>query len=213
MSILDIFKVKDLGDDEFDDDLFDDEDEDDDEYDAKPVRRGAKNTKAASSRSTSYSDNPSGQSSYKTESTYGKGSYQSVRSGQSVSYKPNSQYSRGTQKQNNLVDFNRQASSNGAIDTSGVHVSRPQTINDAQNITTYLKNGLTIIINLEGVELSDAQRIIDFVGGACNALGGSISAITGNIFVAAPQETKVSGDLREEIRNAAAGISPQLGNY
>ncbi len=51
------------------------------------------------------------------------------------------------------------------------------------------------------------------MGGACNALGGSISAITGNIFVAAPQETKVSGDLREEIRNAAAGISPQLGNY
>ncbi len=120
MSILDIFKVKDLGDDEFDDDLFDDEDDDDDEYDAKPVRRGAKNTKVSSSKTTSYSDNQSGQSAYKTESTYGKGSYQSVRSGQSVSYKPSNQYSRGMQKQNNLVDFNRQSSPNGAIDTSGV---------------------------------------------------------------------------------------------
>ena len=42
-SFFDLFKVKDLDDDEFDDDLFDDDDDDDDDY-VKPSKNKSKSS-------------------------------------------------------------------------------------------------------------------------------------------------------------------------
>ena len=53
-------------------------------------------------------------------------------------------------------------------------------------IIDHLKGGQAIVINMEGMELSTAQRIIDFIAGACYSLDGSLQAISGNIFIAAP---------------------------
>ena len=95
---------------------------------------------------------------------------------------------------------------------SEVYVIKPQDFNEAQTVTDFLKDGKAIIINMEGIELTSAQRIIDFIGGACYALDGSLQAISGNIFVAAPPDIEVSGDLREEILNDSL-ISPNLGAF
>lgn len=95
---------------------------------------------------------------------------------------------------------------------SEVYVIKPQDFNEAQTVTDFLKDGKAIIINMEGIELSLAQRIIDFIGGATYALDGSLQAISGNIFVAAPPDIEVSGDLREELLNDST-ISPNLGAF
>ena len=95
---------------------------------------------------------------------------------------------------------------------SEVYVIKPQDFNEAQTVTDFLKDGKAIIINMEGIELSLAQRIIDFIGGATYALDGSLQAISGNIFVAAPADIEVSGDLREELLNDST-ISPNLGAF
>lgn len=95
---------------------------------------------------------------------------------------------------------------------SEVYVIKPQDFNEAQTVTDFLKDGKAIIINMEGIELSLAQRIIDFIGGATYALDGSLQAISGNIFVAAPSDIEVSGDLREELLNDST-ISPNLGAF
>ena len=65
------------------------------------------------------------------------------------------------------------------------------------------------MINLEGVELTVAQRSIDFVGGATYAINGSLQAVSNKIFNAAPDSIEVSGDLKSEIMNENT-ISPQL---
>jgi cell division inhibitor SepF len=75
-----------------------------------------------------------------------------------------------------------------------------------------LKGGQAIVINMEGIELSTAQRIIDFIAGACYSLDGSLQAISGNIFIAAPSEIYVSGDLRDELLSDAS-LSPELSRY
>lgn len=95
---------------------------------------------------------------------------------------------------------------------SEVYVIKPQEFNEAQTVTDFLKDGKTIVINMEGIELNAAQRIIDFIGGACYALDGSLQAISSNIFIAAPQDIEVSGDLRDEILNEST-VSPYLGSY
>ena len=79
-------------------------------------------------------------------------------------------------------------------------------------VTDYLKEGKTIVINMEGIEVHVAQRIIDFIGGACYALDGSLQAISANIFIAAPHNIDVSGDLRGELMNEST-LSPELGVF
>ena len=68
------------------------------------------------------------------------------------------------------------------------------------------------MINLEGVQIDPAQRIIDFIGGACYGLQGDLSAISNNIFIAAPHNIEVSGDLRDEIISESS-LVPNLGKY
>ena len=91
-------------------------------------------------------------------------------------------------------------------------VIKPQEFNEAQKVTDYLKEGKMIVINMEGIEVHAAQRIIDFIGGACYALDGSLQAISANIFIAAPINVDVTGDLRDEILNEST-LSPELAAF
>ena len=90
-----------------------------------------------------------------------------------------------------------------------VYVIKPQDFAEAQTAADLLKEGRTVVINLEGIELTVAQRSIDFVGGATYAINGSLQAVSNNIFIAAPDSIEVSGDLKSEIMNENT-ISPQL---
>jgi len=219
-SFLDFFKMKDLDDDEFEDDLFDDDDDDDDEdYDdyvaskkSKQKSSFSRNTQTPAQqtssyqRSSSYSSTPvSGQSSYRQASQ--STAYSSTRQQQT---RPATNYGNN----NKLVDFNnnKQQRSESYRGKSEVYVIKPHEISESQTVTDFLKEGKTIVINMEGLELAPAQRIIDFIGGACYALNGSLQAISANIFIAAPNSIEVSGDLREEILNEST-VSPQLGRY
>lgn len=90
-----------------------------------------------------------------------------------------------------------------------VYVIKPQDFAEAQTAADYLQKGRTVVINLEGVELTVAQRSIDFIGGATYAINGSLQAVSNNIFIAAPDSIEVGGDLKSEIMNENT-ISPQL---
>lgn len=93
-----------------------------------------------------------------------------------------------------------------------VKVIRAQTFNEAQIVAEFLKEGKTIVVNLEGIEIGKAQRIIDFIGGASFAVDGSLKAISNNIFIVAPGNIEVTGDLRDELVNEDM-LSPELSNF
>ena len=107
----------------------------------------------------------------------------------------------------NVVPFSKEVEE-GEV----VKVIRPQTFNEAQLVADFLKEGKTIVVNLEGIEISQAQRIIDFIGGASFAVDGTLRAISNNIFIVAPGNIEVSGDLRDEIVNDDM-LSPELSKF
>ncbi len=119
--------------------------------------------------------------------------------------KPKSNRATGPSK---LVSIN---SRNNNRSNGTVRVIKPQEFNEAQIVTDYLKEGDSIVINMEGIEVHAAQRIIDFIGGACYALNGSLQAISANIFIAAPSNIDVTGDLRDEILGSA--LAPELSSF
>ncbi|MBE5955612.1 MAG: cell division protein SepF [Lachnospiraceae bacterium] len=93
-----------------------------------------------------------------------------------------------------------------------VKVVKPQSFNESKTITDYLRANKTVVVNLEGIEITTAQRIIDCIGGASYALGGSLEPISNKIFIVAPRDVEISGDLIDQIAGDSF-ISPDLGSF
>ncbi len=191
-SFLDFFKVKNIDDteDEFDDDLFDDDDYDDDDDDDEDYVRPSRSSKTKSSFSKT-AEKPSSSAKYEAAT-------------QVSSRRTNDYAGAKSSGSGKLVDFreNQRQSYNRSADfrsRSEVFVIKPQETDEAQSIIDFLRANKTIVINIEGLEVAVAQRIIDYVGGACYAMGGSLNVVSSNIFIATPQDIEVSGDLREEL--------------
>lgn len=53
-----------------------------------------------------------------------------------------------------------------------------------------------MILNMEGLDLGLAQRIIDFTSGCCYAIDGNLQKVSNYIFIITPAAVDISGDLQ-----------------
>ena len=77
-----------------------------------------------------------------------------------------------------------------------VCVVKPSSVDDSREITETLLSGRTVILNLEGMDLELAQRIIDFISGATFAINGNLQKISNFIFIVTPAAVDISGDFQ-----------------
>ena len=87
-----------------------------------------------------------------------------------------------------------------------VCVIKPSSIEDTREIADTLVDNSTVILNLEGIDMELAQRIIDFTSGACYSLGGSLQKVSSYIFVLGPYNVDITGDLQ----NILGGSVPSV---
>lgn len=78
-----------------------------------------------------------------------------------------------------------------------VCVIKPTTVEDAREITETLLANRTVVLNLEGLDVDIAQRIIDFTSGSCFAISGNLQKISHYIFIITPAIVDISGDFQE----------------
>ncbi|WP_461812758.1 cell division protein SepF [Faecalimonas sp.] len=97
---------------------------------------------------------------------------------------------------NNKVTPMRQPNGKRAASME-VCVIKPTAVDDAREITETLLSGRTVILNLEGIDLEVAQRIIDFTSGATYAIRGNLQKISNYIFLVTPTNVEISGDLQD----------------
>ncbi len=76
-----------------------------------------------------------------------------------------------------------------------VCVIKPTAVEDGREICETLIANKTIIINLEGLDIEIAQRIIDFTSGAAFAVEGNLQKISNYILLITPANIEISGDL------------------
>ncbi len=93
--------------------------------------------------------------------------------------------------------------------TMEVCVIVPISVEDAHEITETLVAGRTVILNLEGLDLEIAQRIIDFTSGSCYAMDGNLQRISNFIFLVTPSHVDISGDFQALMSSALGGGSLQ----
>lgn len=103
------------------------------------------------------------------------------------------QYSRRNSTNNKVVNFRTNVQME-------VVVTYPESLEDACDICDDLKSKKTVVVNLEDVEHETAQRISDFLCGACFALDGSIQLISDEIFILGPANVELSGQFKDELR-------------
>lgn len=95
--------------------------------------------------------------------------------------------------------YNKVVNINTSVNMQVV-VSSPASLEDASDICMDLKDKKTIIVNLENVEYDTAQRISDFLCGACYALDGSIQLISDEIFIVGPVNVNITGQFKEDLK-------------
>ena len=83
-----------------------------------------------------------------------------------------------------------------------VCVIKPTTVEDAREITETLLANRTVVLNLEGLDVEIAQRIIDFTSGSCFAISGNLQKISHYIFIITPASVDISGDFQELLSGA-----------
>ncbi|MGN0334730.1 MAG: cell division protein SepF [Lachnospiraceae bacterium] len=92
---------------------------------------------------------------------------------------------------------NRKSSSSGLE----VCVIKPGSFEDARDITDTLISGRAVVLNLEGLDVDVAQRIIDYACGTCCAIEGNLQKISNYIFIVTPKSVDISGDLQDILTN------------
>ena len=88
-----------------------------------------------------------------------------------------------------------------------VCVIKPTTIEDEIEIVDTLLSGRTVLINMEGLNIELAQRIIDFTSGATYAMHGSLQKVSNFIFLATPNGVDISGDIQNLMDAFGAGTN------
>ena len=96
----------------------------------------------------------------------------------------------------NKDQFNMQSSSYsngysssgmGGYGSKNVVFYYPKSYAEVQRLIDFLKQGESVMLNLDNVSEDEAQRMLDFASGAVYALNGSVQRVSGNIFLLTPE--------------------------
>ncbi|HHV43010.1 MAG TPA: cell division protein SepF [Clostridiaceae bacterium] len=96
-----------------------------------------------------------------------------------------------TKKSSRVVNFNQGSS---VSNQHHVEIVEPQNMESMWQICDYVREGKTVICNIESISAEHRQRLVDFVTGAAYALEGEIQPVSQLIFVFTPHSTRVSRD-------------------
>ena len=117
--------------------------------------------------------------------------------------------SRKNNKSSKVTSYNQRENTSAIND---ICIFKPTSTNDMREISQSLIDGTSIILNLVGMDVREAQRIIDFVSGACYAVDGNFQKAEDCIFVVTPKNVVICGDL-QEVLNGELGVPEIQSDY
>lgn len=88
-----------------------------------------------------------------------------------------------------------------------VCIFKPANFGESQEVCNILLGGQPVIVNLEGIDVEEAQRIMDFVSGCIFSIQGNMRQISKYIFIFSPKTIDISGDYIKNVAENNEGIS------
>ena len=193
----------------------DDDDDDDDyeEYDEEPVKtsRTSKTAQKTGSSGTGRSGGAAGSSrisssgSSRTSAGTRTDSVRSAENAYTVGYASRTsdrERSYGRTDSQRTAKKKTAPSRRRGSQSMEVNVLRPASMEDTREIADTLMAECTVVLNLEGLDVDIAQRVIDFTCGVCYSLEGSLQKISSYIFILTPANVDISGDYQSILDGA-----------
>jgi cell division inhibitor SepF len=90
---------------------------------------------------------------------------------------------------------------------------KPTNMEDAREIAELLLEGKAVVLNMEGMRIEVAQRIIDFTCGSTFSINGNLQKISNYIFIATPANVELTGDFPEALADGTIDISRMNVHY
>lgn len=101
-----------------------------------------------------------------------------------------------------LMSVNKKQSKVVNIHTNSstkVVIIKPEDFDEATTISDNLKSRKIVVVNTTGLEARTGQRLLDFIGGACYALGGDLQQIEKGVYIISPSNIEVNNELKSEL--------------
>ena len=175
-------------DDEFDDDFYDDYDDGLTQRDLeREEKRLAREKRREEKRTPSYRE-----SSYREEDDF---SYERETTASAAPRRASAASFRSASS-GKVVQM--PSSSGGDME---VCIVKPANIGEAQQVCTLLMEQHPVVVNLEGIDLMEAQRIMDFISGCIYAISGNMCQVSRYIFIFSPTDIDISGDYIKSLEN------------
>ena len=83
---------------------------------------------------------------------------------------------------------------------SEVKIIFTSSFEDSQEICNTLLESKPVVVNLEGFDADDAQRIMDFISGCIYAINGKYHQISKYVFIFTPEQVDISGDTLDHVK-------------
>lgn len=114
-----------------------------------------------------------------------------------------------------LDDENAKNSAMGGVNFEGsgapvaLKLVRPKSFDEGPEIADYLKEGSTVLLNIEQLDKVATKRLLDFLLGATHVLGGSMNVVAKGTFVFAPKSVGVSdASVEQDLSDDVASEEP-----
>ncbi|HYU56774.1 MAG TPA: cell division protein SepF [Actinomycetota bacterium] len=83
---------------------------------------------------------------------------------------------------------------------NSIHRAEPKAFNEARELGERFKQGIPVIMNLQGTEDHIARRLVDFASGLVFGLEGKIEMVASRVYLLTPENMEVSAEERERLR-------------
>ncbi|MCI5568344.1 MAG: cell division protein SepF [Lachnospiraceae bacterium] len=91
-----------------------------------------------------------------------------------------------------------------------VRVIKPTNMEETREIVDTLIQGCTVVLNLEGLDVEVAQRVIDFSSGASYAMNGQLQKVSSYIFILTPNGVEITGDITDILNSSIPSMRNNL---
>jgi cell division inhibitor SepF len=82
---------------------------------------------------------------------------------------------------------------------AAIHRAEPKRFNEAREIGERFRQGIPVIMNLQGADDAVARRLVDFASGLVFGLDGKIEMVASRVYLLTPADVEVSAEERERI--------------
>lgn len=83
--------------------------------------------------------------------------------------------------------------------TVSIHRAEPKRFNEAREIGERYRQGIPVIMNLQGADDAVARRLVDFASGLVFGLDGKIEMVASRVYLLTPANVEVSAEERERL--------------